>query len=121
MIKKLLRYFGFIHTSELTENFLCHEIAKIVGDPTEYSIDKGQEDKLFTSLSGVDGLAEYLKATMAKDIQRDFGSTQEQRALIHGAFARTSYFMSRLVKSNENSNRVVPRPKVKLGGNRYGV
>lgn len=71
-------------------------MAKLIGDPTEYTIEKKQEEAFFNDLSRVDGVREFLKATMAKDMQRDFGATPDQRQIIRGAFARTAYIKSRL-------------------------
>lgn len=101
MLKQLLRKLGYIHESELTEDFLCYEIAKIIGDPREYSIEKKQEDLIFADLGRIEGIAMFLNATMAKDMQRDFASTPDQRQLIRGAFARTAYLKSKLVKKND--------------------
>lgn len=116
MIKKILRRLGYIHESELTEDFLCGEIARMVGDPTEYTLEKKQEDLFFKDLSRVEGVQEYLRATMARDMQRDFAATNEQRPIIRGAFARTAYLRSRLSKSGKDAQEV----ETKLTGLRYG-
>ena len=102
MIKKLLGKFGFIHESELTEEYLCLKLGKFVGDPTQESIDDIQEKNFFRDLARLDGTMQYLRSTMARDMQRDFGSTNEQRQLIRGAFARTAYWKGKIIESNKN-------------------
>ena len=101
MIRKILNYFGFIHKSELTEAFLCLEIGKIIGNPSEYSIEPKQDEFLFRDLARIDGINEWLTATMARDMQRDFAGQKEQSALVHGAFARTAYIKGKILASNK--------------------
>lgn len=96
LIEKILSRYGYIHRDKLTEDFLCFELAKTIGDPTEYSIEPKQEEYFFRDFARIDGARDYLRATMAKDMQRDFGATPDQRQLIRGAFARTSYFLSKI-------------------------
>lgn len=95
-IKKILRKFGFIHESELTQEFLLLEIGKIIGDPMEYSIPKKFEEQFFKDLAAIDRIHEYLDATLAADMRREFSSPIEQRDLIHGAFSRTAYIKGKI-------------------------
>lgn len=102
MIEKLLNKLGYIRKDRINEDYLCQELSKYIGDPTEFSIEPEQEKKLFQELSRIYGINEYLKATMAKDMQRDFGSPQDQRQLIRGAFARTAYIKSKVLEANKS-------------------
>lgn len=115
-IKNILGRFGFIHSEDITEQFLYYEVAKLIGDPTDYTIEPEQEETLFRDLSRVDGFSEYLRATMAKDMLRDFSSGEGQHQLIHGAFARTAYLRSKMASSNERQSGIETR----LAGKRYG-
>jgi hypothetical protein len=116
MIRKILKFFGFIHESELTEDYLCVRLAQYIGDPHEYEIDKEHELRFFRELSSLDGSTEYFKATMAKDMQRAFGAPDDQKKMIQGAYARTAYFRSKM----RESNKPAPVESPKLTSKRYG-
>lgn len=118
MIKKLLKKFGYIHKSEAEEEFLKQYIESL-GDTREYSITHKEEEDFFNLLSRVDGIADFLKATSAKDIQRHFTADPRQRDVIHGAFARTVYLYSRLKKSNKQSAESRENKVTKIDGLRY--
>ncbi len=111
-MKNIFKLFGYIHQSELTEEYLTQELGKVIGSPTDYDFPKEVENKLFEDLHGVDGLAEYLRYTCAQDMIRNFSSTtDEQRWSVKGAFQRTMYMKNRIAK---------PKPKdTKLPGLRY--
>lgn len=102
MIEKFLHKLGYLHKSELTEEFLCLELGKFVGDPTDNTIEKEQEEEVFRDLARIDGFKNYLKNTMARDMQRDFGATPDQRQMIHGAFARTAYMKGKILEVNKS-------------------
>lgn len=116
MIKSILRKLGYIHESELTNEYILYAAANIIGDPVEYEFTAKQEEELFGDLSKVNGFSEYLNATMAKDMQRYFSSPREQLDIIQGAFARTAYIKSRIVKQNTSNTK----SKTKLDNLRYG-
>jgi hypothetical protein len=98
MIEKILNKFGYVK-APLDP---LYEAAKVIGDPNEYEVHPKLEQQIFDHLSSVEGLAEYLRATMAKDMQRAFSSTPDQSQIIHGAFARTSYLLSRIKDTRAN-------------------
>lgn len=90
--------------------------AESLGDISETKMEPEYEEKLFAELQSVDYLRDYLRATIARDMQRYFAATNdEQRQLIKGAIARTAYLRSRL---SENPDHEVVQTKVK--GLRYG-
>lgn len=105
-MKWLAEKLGYIHKSELTEEFLSWELAKMIGNPNDYSIEKKQEEQFFQDLAKIDGVMEYLSATAAKDMQRYFAAPQGQQDVVKGAFARTVYLKSRLTKSKNNPQEI---------------
>ncbi len=103
MIRKLFKHFGYIHESEITEDYLCYELAKLIGDPEDYEIDDKFETTLFKDLSNVEGFQIYLRSTAARDMQRHFGTAPDQQGLVHGAFGRTLYLANRIKKASNKS------------------
>lgn len=105
MIEKLLGLFGYEKARdipELTEQELCYKLACKLGDITEYKIDPSEEAQIFKLLADVEGFGNYLRATLAKDLQRHFtASTEKQRDNIMGAVGRTVYLRSKLMQSKE--------------------
>lgn len=84
---------------ELTEEQLAGKLALIMGDVDSIDITKEATQEIYKIMGTIDGLLDHLKDTMVKDIQRYFaipdGPTGDHdRAVIRGAFARTSYFRS---------------------------
>ena len=106
MIKKLLRRFGYTHESDMDENFFALELARSIGDPMEYTIEKDEEEEMFRDLAKIEHLPGYLTATLAKDMQRSFAATEVERAVIKGAFARTSYWRSKVRGVKEKDMKV---------------
>jgi hypothetical protein len=96
-----LKRFGYIHESELTEEYLCLEIGKLIGDTKEAVVDKKAEEVFFQDMARVDRVDEILRSIMAKDMIMDFSATGEQRPLIHGAYARTAYIHGRIMKARQ--------------------
>lgn len=117
MIQQLLSRFGYLHESKITENYLGKRYGELIGDVNNYGIEKEMEGELFNDLSVVNGIKEYLDATMANDMQRYFAATDEkQRDIVRGAFARTAYLKSRLNKTSQEANE----EETTLQGLRYG-
>lgn len=97
------------------EKFLV--FAEFIGDVNELKMDTKYEERLFKDLSNVDYLHDYLRDCIARDMQRYFAATNdEQRQLIKGAIARTSYLRSRIIKQPDNE--VV---QTKMKGLRYSA
>lgn len=102
VVKVVLHKLGYTHQSEITEDYLCYELAKYIGDPNEYTIDQKLEEEFFNGLARVNYVNEYFKSMMAKDMQRDFGSADDSRQMIRGAYARTAYLKSRMRRMTED-------------------
>lgn len=99
---------------EPERNFLL-EFAEYIGDIHEYKTDPEEEDRMFKELGSIDFLQEYLRSSIARDMQRYFAATtEEQRLLIKGAIARTSYLRSRI--ASREDHKVIP---TKMKGLRY--
>ena len=119
MIRGILNKWGYIHESEITDDFCALRLAEAVGDPMEYSIEPKEEEAMFKDLSNIEHLPAYLTATLARDMQRSFASPEDQRQLVRGAFARTADFRTKI----RNINQKVIETKSadnKLKGLRYG-
>lgn len=105
MIKKIidtLNKFGFVHKSQIDEDYIIAQYTNTIGDPTQYSIDKKFDKEIFENLDKVEGIRDYLKSVAAKDMIRYFqAKDNEERLVIRGGFARTVYFLSRLRKIHE--------------------
>lgn len=64
--------------------------------------DKEFEERLFVELGNVDGIDQYLRETMAKDVLRYYqAQSEERRQRIKGTFARTAYFRRKIQKYRE--------------------
>lgn len=113
LLRKILSKLGYIHSSELTEEFLLTKLAWFV-DVERDEISEKLEKQIFSDMAQIENINYYLNSTMAKDMKREFTSGPEQRATIHGAFARTAYFKSKLLKTKEK-----PKVDTKLKGLRY--
>ena len=100
-----------------TEQDLMLEFAACFGDIGEYDTDSEEEQRMFEELKGVDYFQTYLRAQIAKDMQQYFAATtDQQRDLIKGRIARTSYLRSHLL---DRKDQVVSTTKMK--GLRYGA
>lgn len=97
MIDKVLKYFGYIKESDINEFYLADYYGRLVGDPTDSDIGVKDEQNFFRDLAKVDNARDFLKATMARDMQRYFSAPDEKsRNVIQGAFARTVYLRGKL-------------------------
>lgn len=107
MLEALLKKLGYIHESKLTDTVLETMLCEKIGDVFDYKLDPKVEKGIFADVSKVDFIMEYLRATMAKDIQRYFAAPDEkQRDIIRGAFARTVYLKSRISKRGEVDTKI---------------
>jgi hypothetical protein len=116
MFDTLMKKLGYIKESSLTEEYLAGHFAREIGDPTDYEITRLDEKSFFEDLSKIDKARDFLKATMAKDMQRYFAAPDEKsRNVIQGAFARTVYLAGKL-KEVQAPNKIT---KVEKASNRY--
>lgn len=72
----------------------------------ESRIDKKFEAKLFQDLGSIEDIDDYLKDTMGMDIRHYFLTPigregDEQRAQIKGAYSRTKYFRTLILRERK--------------------
>lgn len=68
-------------------------------NPKTDEIDKDDEARIWKEISKIDGVAEYFRFMMSRDMKLHFMAPKEQQDLVRGAFYRTEYF-SKLMKKN---------------------
>lgn len=116
MLEKVLKYLGYIKETRIDEYFLADYYARLVGDPTDSEISRKDEQAFFTDLARIDNARDFLRATMARDMQRYFSAPDEKsRNIIQGAFARTVYLRGKLKEVQEP----VKATKLEKASNRY--
>lgn len=69
-------------------------------NPIEEIINKDEEKLILVELSKIDGLQEYLRALMARDMRFHFASKKEEQDLIRGAYFRTEYLAKKIKSVN---------------------
>lgn len=69
-------------------------------NPIEEVLNKKDEEVILTELSKIDGLQEYLRALLARDMRLHFTCPKEQQDLVRGAYYRTEYLMKKISKNS---------------------
>ena len=104
-MKNFLEKFGYYKLNDIrdvskkpfTENELGSMLSQLLGDVTEYSIEPAQEKEIFEKLREINGIHDYFRAMIAKDIQRYFmAASDSQRDQVKGAFGRTIYLKNKV-------------------------
>lgn len=72
-------------------------------NPIEEIIEKEDEIRIFNELSKIDGLHEYLRTLMARDMRLHFTCPKTEQDLIRGSFYRTEW-LSKKIKSVSTTN-----------------
>jgi hypothetical protein len=115
MIKTALEKLGYVKANDVrdleknpfTEQELLNMLTKYI--PLEFSGDKDfskTENLLFSKISQVDGIMDYYNETLARDMRRFFAATTEhERWMSRGAYARTVYFKSLTKGKSEAENK----------------
>ncbi len=67
-------------------------------NPLEDIIDKDEEKKIFTELNKIEGLHEYLRCLMSRDLKLHFSCKKEQQDIVRGAYHRTEYLINLMKK-----------------------
>lgn len=67
-------------------------------NPLEDLIDVDDEKRIFTELSQIDGLQEYLRALLAKDMRQHFTCEKQHQDMVRGAYFRTEYISKKIKK-----------------------
>lgn len=75
-------------------------------NPIEDIIDKEEENRIFTEMARVDGLQEYFRLLMSRDMKMNFSAlTSKEQDMCHGAFYRMEW-LSKKLKSNSLDNKL---------------
>jgi sulfatase maturation enzyme AslB (radical SAM superfamily) len=92
MIHKLLNKLGFI--KHLTDDELLNEYVRRMRPDTVTDKEfKAKEEEIFDNMREIDGISEYYRETVARDLKRHYASsTPMEQFQIRGATARTLYF-----------------------------
>lgn len=69
------------------------------------TIDGAEEAEMFQSLAKVGGFEDYLKKSMAKDMQRYFASVPEHQATIRGGYLRSEYLLKKIIETKKNLDK----------------
>lgn len=73
--------------------------------PLEDVIDREEERRIYVELNKIDGLHEYLKAIMSRDLRLHFSCNKEQQDLVRGGYFRIEY-LAKLLKKYSNIDKV---------------
>lgn len=65
-------------------------------NPLEEIIDKDEEARIWLEIQKIDGMNEYLRALLARDMRLHFAAKKEDQDLIRGAYFRTEYLLKKL-------------------------
>lgn len=89
----------------MSEKEDLQEFVAEVENPLDIQIDTEFEQAIFESLGSVDGLLEFLRDAMAKDMQRYFDAPDDDsRMRIKGAFQRTAYLRKRIIQTHQGKD-----------------
>jgi len=67
-------------------------------NPIEEVINKDEEKLILTEMAKIEGLQEYLRALMARDMRLHFTCQTEQQDLVRGAYFRTEWLGKQIAK-----------------------
>jgi hypothetical protein len=67
-------------------------------NPIEEVINKEEEKVILTELSKIEGLQDYLRALLARDMRLHFTCPKEQQDLVRGAYFRTEWLAKKIAK-----------------------
>lgn len=73
-------------------------------NPLEELIDKDEEARIFSEMSVIDGIQEYFRAVMARDLRNHFSCIKEQQDIVRGAEQRTEWF-AKMVKKHSSVDK----------------
>lgn len=68
-------------------------------NPREDEINKEDEARVWEEIGKIDGVGEYLRSVLSRDMKFHFTCPKDQQDMVRGAFYRTEYF-SKLLKKH---------------------
>lgn len=69
-------------------------------NPAEDELDKLEEANIWKEIAKIEGVSEYFRLLLSRDMRTYFNTPKEQQDLVKGAFYRTEYFSKLLKKNN---------------------
>ena len=85
---------------------LVDEIAQTLENPVDGFVNKTLERDVAKGLSQVEGLTEFLKATLSADMRRYFAATGEEQERVKGSFSRTVYLLGLARSGKQEEDKV---------------
>lgn len=73
-------------------------------NPIEEIIDKDDENRILSDLAKIDGLHEYLRALLARDLRNHFNCQKAEQDLVRGGYFRTEW-LAKKIKSHSIDNK----------------
>ncbi len=67
--------------------------------PIGSSIDKDEEARIWSEISKIDGISEYLRELMAADLRLHFSCNKAEQDIVRGGYFRVQHFL-KLLKQN---------------------
>lgn len=104
---KILQHFGYIKKESFrdlekepyTDQEILDMFIDTLGDLENAYTDENVEKSIFKLMNEVEGVQDYFRSVMRRDIKRYMGApTTAEQILIRGAFNRTAFMKSRLTK-----------------------
>ena len=116
MLHKWIESLGYIRREDVRHiKFTDEEIISIISesfgdlDPfldEDTNEDRDEEDRIFSILATVEGLQDYLRRTLSKDMSRHFKAQSPIQGMeIRGAFKRTAYWRKKLKQRGEGTGQ----------------
>lgn len=67
--------------------------------PIGNSIDKDEEARIWSEISKIDGISEYLRSVMSSDLKLHFSCAKTEQDIVRGGYFRVQHFL-KLLKQN---------------------
>lgn len=74
-------------------------------NPIEEVIDKNEEKLILIEIGKIEGIQEYLRAILARDMRNHFTCPKEQQDLVRGAYYRTEWLMKKISQHSQVDNK----------------
>lgn len=75
-------------------------------NPIEETIDKDEEIRIVNELANINGLPEYLRAIMARDLNLHFTCKKEEQDLVRGGYFRTKWLLKKIREAEAKLTKV---------------
>lgn len=72
-------------------------------NPLEDSIDPMFEAQIFSEMSKIEGIAEYFRLCMSRDVALHFNTQADQQDIVKGSYFRIKDFAKKLKKASDKN------------------